>query len=242
MGNDLSLKTILMANPSGFGFINFWTELPWYLRSAKHLENCCTDLDISLGGVDPWKDQPVEVQGMSWCYICTYISGTQTPNGKQHEHALETSRNHNHTESPIKSNNCRKSVWFLDAYSSLSIRSWQQKCGLLLPGFQFLISWQTMMLSRICFGNPTCSALAFSTAPYTKGLMHMTRRTTPRSLFLVVVATWSHRKEGPVVILESHEREWNLMEQVTSSDYEENGRAIWNVFRGDRFPVPFRWS
>lgn len=57
----------------------------------------------------------------------------------------------------------------------------------------------------------------------TKGLMHMTRRTTPRSLFLVVVATWSHRKEGPVVILESHERGWNLMEKKT-------------------FPVPFRLS
>lgn len=64
---------MLVANPDLDSY--FFVELPWYLRSAKHLENCCTDLDISLGGVDPsWKDQPVEVEGMSMlCNIYIYM-------------------------------------------------------------------------------------------------------------------------------------------------------------------------
>ncbi len=56
--------------------------------------------------------------------------------------------------------------------------------------------------------------------------MHMTRRTTDslRSLFLVVVATWSHRKEGPVVILESHKRGW--MELDGTSDIKWTMRRM----------------
>ena len=136
-----------MANPDLDS--QFFVKLPWYLRSAKHLENCCTDLDISLGGVDPsWKDQPVEVDGMSWCYIYIYLHGKQIPNVKQHEHASYTSRNQNHRESPIKSNNCRKSFWFFDAYSTLSIWSWLQNCGFCYQGFSFWSLKQTMMLSE----------------------------------------------------------------------------------------------